>query len=351
MRELAGVIVKDVPRYVRALAQRGPRGYLRLCNRNERLEAAPQGEGVRCLWQWTSDLHAPRHLPLLGRWLMRRALADHPVRFAPSRIVEGAPQVAFIIGHRGEERVPLLRAVIEALAAQSVPIECIVVQQEREATLAGRLPPWVRLVHTPPPQDTLPYCRSWAFNVGARHARAPLLVLHDNDLLAPADYAAQLVDRTRRDYDVVNLKRFLFYLAAAHTRALVADRRALLRQEPEAVMQNAEAGGSIAITAEAFARIGGMDESFVGWGGEDNEFWERAQLLRVWNWADLPLVHLWHPSQPGKQDPRNPTMQRYQQLRKVDPRDRVAALLGRRRGDNAGPVGPEHQGARASATA
>jgi predicted glycosyltransferase involved in capsule biosynthesis len=48
-----------------------------------------------------------------------------------------------------------------------------------------------------------------------------------------------------------------------------------------------------------------MDEEFVGWGGEDTEFWDRCQTLRVANHTYMPIVHLWHPSQPGKAAYRN----------------------------------------------
>jgi hypothetical protein len=66
-----------------------------------------------------------------------------------------------------------------------------------------------------------------------------------------------------------------------------------------------------------------MDESFVGWGGEDNEFWERAQGLRVWPWTNLPLIHLWHDAQPGKHRGATQALQRYRALSQVDPSGRI----------------------------
>ena len=65
MRALLGVLLKDLPRYLPALAG-SDAGYLTLCNRLERLELAPDGSGYRCDWRWTSDLHAPKVLPVLG---------------------------------------------------------------------------------------------------------------------------------------------------------------------------------------------------------------------------------------------------------------------------------------------
>jgi hypothetical protein len=342
MRQLAGVIVKDLPRYVSALARHGSREYLRLCNRGEQLESAPEGEGVRCNWQWTTDLRAPGRLPPLASWLMRRALADHPVRGAAAPQA-GTPRVSFIIGHRGEERVSHLQATLASIAAQEhVAVECIVVHQECGRALTA-LPAWVTVVHTPPSEPSLPFCRSWAFNVGAAHARGDVLVLHDNDMLVPVDYAAQISAHVDRGWEVADLKRFIFYLGERHTRDYFASKVALLGRAPYAVVQNAQAGASVAITRDGFERIGGMDESFVGWGGEDNEFWDRAVTLRTWHWANLPMVHLWHPSQPGKHEIANPTRARYQALSRIAPLERIAALRQRQRGRLDGPFSGSEQ--------
>jgi hypothetical protein len=338
-RELAGVIFRDLPLYLPALA-RGGEAHLAIRNRNERLEPAPDASGFRCDWRWTSDLYAPRVIPALGRQLMRRALARHPVARTPTPApASTAPEVSFLIGHRGSERLPHLLATIESIAAQrDAGIECIVIEQDAQSRLKGQLPAWVRLVHTPAPAD-MPYCRSWTFNVGAAHARAPVLVLHDNDMLVPQDYAAQIRERIARGFQAVNLKRFVFYLTGDHTRAYLEGRASLVDAAPEAVVQNLEAGGSVAITREAFERIGGMDESFVGWGGEDNEFWERAGTLKVWPWANLPIVHLWHAAQPGKRDKAYATAQRYEELSRIDPVRRIERLRTSPRGDMTAPAG------------
>ena len=339
LRRLAGAVRYDVPLYLRS---RLTGRYLSIRNRAEHLEPAPDGSGYRCLWQWTSELHAPKVIPALGRWLMRRAMADHPIEraSAPPDAAHERPDITFLIGHRGLPRLPHLLATLESIAAQrGVRVECIVVEQDPVSQLGPHLPAWVRLVHTPPPAADMPYCRSWTFNVGALHARAPVLVLHDNDLLVPQDYAAWNLDRVAQGFDVVNPKRFIFYLDASHTQAVFDRQAGLLRNPPEGIVQNAEGGGSVAITAQAYARIGGLDESFIGWGGEDNEFWERAQTLRVWPWAGLPLVHLWHAAQPGKRDATYHTALHYQALKQMSPQARVARLADVPRGQMSGPSG------------
>jgi GT2 family glycosyltransferase len=185
----------------------------------------------------------------------------------------------------------------------------------------------------------MPYCRAWAFNVAAKQARSPVLVLHDNDMLVPADYASQLLQRVQEGWEVVNLKRFVFYLQAGHTRRILEGSAGLTDAAPAEILQNTEGGGSVAITREGYQRIGGLDESFVGWGGEDNEFWERAQCLRVWRHAFLPLVHLWHPAQPGKHHEGNETKALYLARSRVAPEQRIGQLRSLPMGELSGPRG------------
>jgi hypothetical protein len=340
-RLLLGVLLRDMPRYLWNFYG-DEQAYLAIRNRSERLQASPDGSGYRCEWRWTSELHAPKILPSLGRQLMRRALDHHPVHHSGrvERPSPGKPQVSFVIGHRGLARMPHLLATLQSIAAQrDVAVECIVVEQETNSQLGPHMPAWVRLVHAPPPDSAMPYCRSWAFNVGARHARGAVLVLHDNDLLVPMDYAAEICRCIGQGYEVVNPKRFIFYLTQHHTEALFAAGAGVLDHAPEVIVQNTQGGGSVAITRDGFDGIGGMDESFVGWGGEDNEFWDRAQTLRTWPWGRMPLVHLWHAAQPGKRQAEPPTILHYRSLAKTEPLDRVERLRAASRGRVEGPSG------------
>jgi hypothetical protein len=339
-RNLLSVLLKDWARYRRGIAGQDA-SYLELCNRYERLEAGPDGQGYRCDWQWTSDLHAPKFLPGLGLRLMKRALKDHPIRRAVRPLGEAEqPEISFVIGHRGTQRLPHLLATLESIAAQQqVSIDCVVVEQDIQAQIAAQLPAWVRHVHTPPPTPDMPYCRSWAFNVGVKYCRADVLVLHDNDMLVPADYAANILKHVRRGYELVNLKRFIFYLNEPHTRSLFSGAAGLTDEAPLAIVQNLEAGGSVAITRRAYEQIGGMDEAFIGWGGEDNEFWERAQTLRVWPYAYLPIVHLWHAAQSEKHQTNRDTHLLYQELSAIPAETRIAQLRRLGTGAMFGPTG------------
>jgi len=334
LRNRVGVLLKDLHRYEAALSDERE-VYLALCNRDEQLDAAPDGKGYRCSWRWTSDLHAPKYLPWLGQRLMKRALEDHPIcRAATPGNEPQKPDISFIIGHRGIDRLPNLLATLESIAGQTNAFfECIVIEQSATQLIRNRLPSWVRYIHTSLPYTNMPYCRSWAFNVGAKASLGKTLVLHDNDMMVPCDYAKEISERANEGYKAINLKRFIFYLSKVHTVRVMSDDKVITERAPELIVQNLEAGGSVAIDREAFFKLGGFDESFVGWGGEDNEFWDRAQTLKTWPYGYLPIVHLWHAPQSEKLQQGRSTSSLYETRVAIPAAERVAELTARNPGN------------------
>ena len=311
LRLRAGALLYDWPRFELNLRT----SWIAIRNRNERLTL--DGRGARCEWVHTSDLHIAKVFPSAGARLMRRAFQDWPIVFRDALAPSSTPDVSFVIGHRGLDRLQHLLATLRSIAGQQdASVECIVVEQSLAPEIAASLPSWVRYFHTPANE---PYNRAWAFNAGAREARGSVLVLHDNDMICPARYAAEAAERAREGWSFLELKRFLFYLDALDARV------------PENVLQNAQ-GGSIAAARDAYFAIGGFDESFVGWGGEDNEFWERAETTKsVYAFGYLPFIHLWHAPQAGKQSADAPAVRRYHELKGIPPEERIRRLLERRR--------------------
>ncbi|HYM60954.1 MAG TPA: galactosyltransferase-related protein [Thermoanaerobaculia bacterium] len=334
LRNRAGALLYDWPRFSRHCKSGrrtagGRGGWVAIRNRRERIEWSGDGEGARCDWVWTSDLHIANVFPSTGRRLLGVTLADWPIRFADAPLNHGEDvDVSFLIGHRGKARLPHLQATLRSIAAQEgVSIECIVVEQS-DTQEVEQLPPWVRYQRTPLPRPDLPYCRSWALNVGARLAKGRLIVLHDNDMLVPAAYASELVRRFRGGAEIIDLKRFTFYLSEADSNEAFRQ-PALATPRSMTVVQNLQ-GASIAAGRDAFFAIGGFDESFIGWGGEDNDFWDRARTRSVFDFGYLPFVHLWHASQPEKAEgSKAPAVMRYSELAPIDPQTRIARLCDR----------------------
>jgi hypothetical protein len=333
LKRKIGVLLLDWGKYNQAFKNNEP-SWIHLCNRIETLSLAPDGIGVQCNWRWSSELHAPKIFPFLGQRLMRRVFDDYPVVLDSNKNRSESqvrPDVSFIIGHRGKERLPHLLMTLRSISSQQdVELECIVVEQSKNSEIREALPQWVRYIHTKLADYNMPYCRSWAFNAGAKLARGNLLILHDNDMLVPKNYAKVLLEKAEKGFKVINLKRFIFYLSKNHTQRIFNEQSLNFDVAPDIVLQNLEAGGSLAVNRDAYFSIGGFDEEFIGWGGEDIEFWERAQTLNVYNYGYLPIIHLWHPPQPGKTPIKNtPGMQRFSRLTTIPIKKRIKSLSER----------------------
>lgn len=360
IRHMLGCLLYDGPRLLGCLfgshRKGGMRAWLWMRNRGDRLIPDPAGRGIACDWEDTRTLHVCDVFPFTGPWLLRRALydgsivlKDRPEHVAPDKVcwngpekepsIPLCPRISFLIGHRGEERVPLLLTALQAIAGQAgVPFECIVVEQEVPTRIRNGLPTWVRYIHTPP-EDGMPYCRAWALNVAARSARGKILICHDHDLLIPAGYARSIADRMVSSVQSVQAKRFVFYLDESSSRRICQTGKFQPGRSCGEVVQNLEAGGSLAIDREAFFAIGGYDEEFVGWGGEDNDFWDRCQTLHVDPYGYLPLVHLWHQAQPGKHTLDNPRTALLSKRRALPMSERIARLKEKEQGRTDSPAG------------
>jgi hypothetical protein len=345
MHDLPGVLLRDVPRYRRALARSGrgrrsdAEGWISLCNRIEQLRVATDGPGVECNWVWGSALHATGVLPVLGRQLLRAALCEWPIAFATQpRVTSDTPLLSFVFAHGGVDRLPQLQRTIRSIfAQQDVPCECIVVDQS-PTPLLGQLPAPVVYRHLA--KDGVPsgWHKAWAYNIGARLARGRILVFHDGDVCAPEGYAREIVATIeQRGYAAASLQRLLFYLSPEDTHCLERNDEIQSGFTPIMAYQNWK-GGTIAIARDAFIGLGGFDEGFVDWGGEDDEFYDRCGALGHRRAGYLPFVHLWHPPQPDRKQSTNPNIADVMPWRMGIAVDaRVAELRGRRWGDPRAP--------------
>jgi glycosyltransferase involved in cell wall biosynthesis len=297
LKEKVGSLLLDLPRLMPALLFENH--WMRASNRGEGLTVEVCGVSTESLGPWSNDIYAAHVFPWIGRRLMNQALAQWPIRIKSPKATEEKPEISFIIPHRGVERLPLLRTVIGSIFAQTdIPIECIVVEQNKRKE--AEFPSCVRHIHLPHPTDAEGWYKSWAFNVGVAAAKADIVVCHDGDILVPDSYEREITRHLRDGgYEAVHLQRFLFCLGSTDTQDLLSAGVLARNVTPERVRQNWQ-GGTLAIRKDAFEKIGGYDERFVGWGGEDNEFYDRCRILRNWRFGYLPFVHLWHPPQAEK---------------------------------------------------
>ena len=152
--------------------------------------------------------------------------------------------------------------------------------------------------------------RAWTANVGVAEATDPpdMLCMLDADVLCARSFVADNAARLATGTHGAHLPyRWFLSLDGPSTdlaiRTRVAQRaadvppdglRGLLLREPP--------GGVVWTTLEAYDHIGGMDERYEGWGGEDDDFVARlgraVKLVRF----DDAVLHLDHPRPPMLRD-------------------------------------------------
>ncbi len=284
------------------------KSWLDLRNRHEAISIDPRSKGRICHWADSSPLTVARIFPELGARLLQQSLQDWPVRFqtsaSASELSRQAPDVSIILAIRGLGRLRLLRTVLPSLLAQrDCSVEIIVVEQSSHPEFINEVPSGVRYLHTPIPEGTMPFNRSWALNAGARLAQGRCLILHDADMVVPDRYAASVSERLTDEMPAVRLARYIFYLDQTTSENLMKSHNFDGIYAIDRVVQNNPT--PFAVTRKAYYQIGGHDESFFGWGGEDNEFLDRLRTLPISEGSYLPIIHLWHPEAPNRSGDRN----------------------------------------------
>lgn len=267
-----------------------------LCNRIERLGEGGDRDSRVCDWQWTSELTVCRVFPCAAGRLCRHCFREWPMEGGDRRQAgdrDPVPLISVVIPVGGRDRHAALMAVLRAFLRQTIrEIEIIVVEQGLAPLGAGALPAGVRYLGEAGGAEEAGFNKSRLLNAGVRLARAPWVLLHDADIVVPARYVEAILVRGRAGWEAVRPIRFLFYAGREESAGFIAHGR--LSGSIERVTQNFP-GASTAITREAYGAIGGHDEGFVGWGGEDTEFLDRLRTRRLFPGHFAPALHLWHP--------------------------------------------------------
>jgi N-terminal domain of galactosyltransferase len=148
-----------------------------------------------------------------------------------------------------------------------------------------------------------PFCKSWAVNVGVTHSpgRPDVICILDADVLADREFITRNATRFRGPGTGGHLTyRNMLSLDEPATSRAIRDRvrRRAPRASPDhfrGFLLRRPPGCCVWVRAEAFRRIGGMDERYEGWGGEDYDFVHRLDLDAPLDYYDDWLLHMHHP--------------------------------------------------------
>lgn len=279
-----------------------------LCNRNETLGVESLTNGRVCNWQDSSQLTINRVFPQVGSRILAHCLSEHPVRLKGesqsiadirSDLVPGlySPKTSVLIAIGGIDRIAQFRLVLASLLSQdSNDYEIIVVEQSYEPSLRDELPESIRYVHDST-ETGQPFNKSRALNIGAALSEATYLLIHDADYVVPMCYVRE-VTRSLENADGVRPSRMNFHLDESSTKRLLQTKSLDRSMLCESIVQNNPT--PMGVRRSAYWEIGGHDESFLGWGGEDLEFLSRLRTKKMLEGGWLPVIHLWHPPAPKK---------------------------------------------------
>jgi hypothetical protein len=198
------------------------------------------------------------------------------------------------------ERRENLLAVMRWLSGHR-DVEIVVVEQDAAPTLDASLAPaGGRVVFARNPGL---FNKGWGLNVAARQSTAPVLAICDADVIAPGFEAA--LERCLADTEAVKPYKSIVDLTAEESTRVRAGEWDFAPQRPPNAPPDRQAigeivnfgGGLFLIRRELFGRLGGFDERFRGWGGEDDAMAlkiarsgaRRAEL------GERPALHLFHP--------------------------------------------------------
>lgn len=307
-------------------------GWEDLKNRSEIVSRDDLTGGRVCHWRDSSVLTVGRTFPAVGARILHHVLRQWPVRFASEfNQPDSKPEVSFVIAVRGTGRLSQFQTTLASLMGQEdCATEIVVVEQSWQQEFQPSIPAGVRYVHTPISSPEVPFNRSWALNVGARAASGRVVVLHDGDYVVPSRFARAVAECVDGNVVSTRLPRLIFYLDQEESAGVQETRSFASVKRMQRIVQNNPT--PMALSRESYLQIGGHDEAFYGWGGEDNEFLDRARTLEHCEGAFLPVIHLWHPEAPNRSGDRN--RDSLDRILQTPAAERIRMLVDRDFGEN-----------------
>jgi len=131
--------------------------------------------------------------------------------------------------------------------------------------------------------------KSWAINVGVRNSKYDNLLVVDADMLFGNDYFQKI--------SAFSKKHNKFFMGYSKLHCNIGKDNPEERIHDQTYLK--AAGGVWYVNKDFFWSIGGMNETYFGYGAEDNDLWQRANnRLHCIFGLDYEVTHMyhdWHP--------------------------------------------------------
>lgn len=198
---------------------------------------------------------------------------------------------SYIIAYRhNAERLQNLRRVLDWVNGFH-GVEVIVVEQDKHSKIS-HLNLKAKLIFT---KSNMPFNKSLAFNVGLKYSTSEIIVFGDSDLIMePNDFINGL--KSLSEFEMCNPYHTVIDLTHQESNMQLGDMIRIDRPgRGETDIQKVPLCGGICIfRRESIMRLGGWNEDFIGWGGEDD--FQSLKVKNFLNWTELKAkcFHLFH---------------------------------------------------------
>ena len=216
-------------------------------------------------------------------------------------------KASYIITFRDDDthhRLENLAAVLDWLSGFQ-DLDVIVVEQDAVSALGEvKLPPNTNAVFA---ENGGAFNKSWGFNVGYRHAVSNVLAFGDADMIMNGEALAACFHACGGRHDAVNPYDRLIDLSPEESKIIMNghyDLEVTRRIEELNRVREGQftcfCGGIFVIRRAVFEALGGFDERFLGWGGEDDAMTHKlVSLVRnLKTMENQEAFHLWHERDP-----------------------------------------------------
>lgn len=181
-----------------------------------------------------------------------------------------------IVPYRADEegfRRRNLEVVLNWLASGAIPT--VLVEHANQPDTQVRIPPGTERLHIQ--AEGRAFNKSAACNAGVVHVDEEIVVLVDADTLTSMRGLITCIEGVRREFELIRPFGSLVELDEAETER-IANSGSLPRFDAGYRDDDRQGetiplcGGMVVMRTSTYERVGGMDESFEGWGGEDDAF-------------------------------------------------------------------------------
>lgn len=203
------------------------------------------------------------------------------------------PKITYVIAYQHKpDRLLNLRRVLEWLQPFQ-GLEILIVEQDKKSKIAELN---LRAKHIFI-KSNMPFNKSWAFNVATKYVTTPIIIFGDSDLVMHPNSFIQSVQQLDF-YDCVNPYNSVIDLTPQESQM---DLNTILKidrigrgEAADDIQKVPLCGGIIMFKKEKLYEIGGFNESFYGWGAEDDFQSMKVKTFLTYTTMSNKCYHLYH---------------------------------------------------------